>query len=47
MAMRPGREADHSPPHTVGTKNEWQSLVLPKICLDGVDKNDLTFLQTL
>jgi hypothetical protein len=37
--MRPGREADHSPPSSVEVKKAWSCISTPPICLHGVVLN--------
>jgi len=44
---RPEHEADHSPPSSAKTKNDWICTSTPSICLQGVDRHNFTFAFTL
>ena len=37
-------EADHSPPPTTEVKNGWSYTSTPPVCLDGVDRDNFTYL---
>jgi hypothetical protein len=40
---RLGSEVDHSPPFSAKVKNEWSYSSVPRTCLPGVDRDNLTF----
>jgi hypothetical protein len=40
-----GREFDHSPPSSAEAKNEWSYAATPPIFLQGVDKDNVTYLN--
>jgi hypothetical protein len=44
---RPGPDNDHWPPCTVEVENEWGYTSAPSICVNGVDRDNFTFLPIL
>jgi hypothetical protein len=47
MAMRSGRNVDHSPPSSVEVKSKWSHTPTPTIRLQGVDREFLTYFTSV